>query len=144
MALLTIYLNLCSYLRRYNSFLFFQPFSSLFPSSHCSCGDFVLFLVMMGVGGRKASLSSANVSNLILTFRLLNKAWIMTHNINNTNDSGSRHSWENLRATRYLYFYPISSLQYCCRLPWEFSNALKPKFEVAFYPHCIFSSLSQA
>lgn len=84
-----------------------------------------------GYGGSNTSLSNANRSKLIHIFRL-NKAWIMTQNINNTNDSERRHSWEILRAAKYFHFYPISSLQYCYHLPWEFTNALKPRFEVAF------------
>ena len=67
---------------------------SLQPSFHCFSVDTVdveTLFCFLSIRGKETLLGSANTSKRILAlFRLLNKVRIMTHGINNTDDSGSK------------------------------------------------------
>lgn len=78
--------------------IFFSILATIF--FHCFSMDTVdvenLFCFLPRRGTGNTSHSSANESKPIgFVVRLLSKAWIMTPNIDNTNDSGSNPSWEN-------------------------------------------------
>lgn len=77
-----------------NNLLSLQPFFHYFSMGSVDVETLFCFLPRRGTGN--TSLSSANESKPIgAVVRLLSKARIMTHNIDNTNDSGSNPSWEN-------------------------------------------------